>query len=86
MSNASSDLKKSLPWNPWLGIGSAVSIFFIAQVVAIIPVSIIYSLSGNSVSSQGGLSSTIGFQFLEILVVEALVVGLIYLFLRFYKN
>ncbi len=37
-------------------------------------------------SSQGGLSSTIGFQFLEILVVEALVVGLIYLFLRFYKT
>lgn len=69
-----------------MGVGGAVSIFFIAQIIAVVPVGIIYSLSGHSVSGLGDLSYNISFQFLTILAIESIVIGLIYLFLRFYKT
>ncbi len=94
MSNASSDLnlepeitkkRSNVPWNPWLGIGSAISIFFIAQFVAIIPVGILYSLSGHSTENLSGISGNISFQFLLILFIEILTVGSVLLFLRLHK-
>lgn len=84
MLNASSDPAR-VPWNPWLGVGSAVSIFFIAQIVAIIPVSLLYSLSGHPLKNIGNLEDNISLQFLTILTIEFLTVASVFLFLRFYK-
>ncbi|MDB5170782.1 MAG: rane protein of unknown function [Candidatus Saccharibacteria bacterium] len=85
MSNDSSN-QSHVPWNPWLGVGSAIGIFFIAQFLAAIPVGIVYSLTGGSLNNIGDIANNIGLQFLTILVIEALIVGAICLFLRFYKT
>lgn len=95
MSNDSSDqdgptpsveTRSHVPWSPWLGVGSAVSIFFIAQVVAIIPVSFFYAFSGHPLKNIGNVSDNIGFQFLNILTIEVITVACVLLFVRFYKT
>lgn len=95
MSNDSSSLNKTtpspqkpanVPWNAWLGLTSAISIFFVAQLFASIPAGILYELGGGSAVATDTLSSNISYQFLFILVIETLIVGALVLFLKFYKT
>ena len=101
MSNASSEPKpavvtpilvvnaihKKVPWNPILGVVFIIIVFFGAQLLSGIVLSL-YPLVRHWTSAQATswLSNSVEVQFIYILLAEALTVGFIYLFLRFYKQ
>ncbi len=78
--------RPNVPWNPWLGVGSAVSIFFIAEIMATIVVGVLYSLSAHPIKNTAAYSDNIGFQFFTSLAFAVVIVSSIYLFLKHHKT
>ncbi len=76
-----------VPWNPILGVIFIVVVFFGAQLLSGIVLSL-YPLLRHFTSAQASawLSKSVAVQFIYILLAEVLTVGFIYLFLRFYKQ
>jgi membrane protease YdiL (CAAX protease family) len=72
-----------VPWNPWLGVVFIVVIFYASQIFGSLIVSIYPLLRRwSSARSAAWLNNTIAAQFIFVLLAEATVVGLIYLFLK----
>ncbi|HVX56741.1 MAG TPA: CPBP family intramembrane glutamic endopeptidase [Candidatus Saccharimonadales bacterium] len=76
----------SVPWQPWLGVGFVLFIYYAAQIVAGNLILIYPSLRHWSAGRiDDWVNNSVGAQFVFILLAEALSVGAIYLFLRRYK-
>jgi membrane protease YdiL (CAAX protease family) len=98
MSNASSDSytvanvpektagKGVVPWNPWLGILFIIIVYYAAQLLAGILISVYPSLKHwTNAESLQWLRDSVGAQFVFILMAEAFSIGAVYLFLKRYK-
>lgn len=93
MSNASSKTAspaltpaEPVPWNPWWGLVFAVLVFYGAQLLAGILISIYPALrhwSNNQANDW--LNNSVTAQFIFILIAESLTIGAIYRFLKRYK-
>ncbi|HSX45444.1 MAG TPA: type II CAAX endopeptidase family protein [Candidatus Saccharimonadia bacterium] len=76
-----------VPWNTWLALVYAVLVFYAAQLIAGLLVSV-YPVLRHWNSHQAGqwLNSSVGAQFVFVLVAEALTVGAVYLFLKKHRS
>lgn len=78
--------KPWVPWNPWWGVVFALIVFFAAQVVSGVIISIYPALKHWSNShANDWLNNSVTAQFIYILLAESLTVGSVYLFLRHFK-
>ncbi|HEX4774799.1 MAG TPA: CPBP family intramembrane glutamic endopeptidase [Candidatus Saccharimonadales bacterium] len=93
MSNASSkplplltQPVEQVPWNPWGGVVFAVLVFYGAQLLAGIVISI-YPVLRHWSNNQANdwLNNSVVAQFLFILIAESLTIGAIYFFLKRHK-
>jgi membrane protease YdiL (CAAX protease family) len=77
---------KKLPWHPLLAVLFVVAVFFAAQIVASLIVSI-YPLTKHWTAAQGNdwLTSSIWAQFVFVLISEGLILAALYGFLRAYR-
>ncbi len=76
-----------VPWNPWGAVVFAVLVFYGAQIIAAIVISIYPWLHHwTSDEAAAWLKASVGAQFGYILLAESLTLGAIYLFLRRYKQ
>jgi membrane protease YdiL (CAAX protease family) len=91
MSNASSDSggaqPATVPWNPWWAVLFIVIVYYGSQIIGGVLISV-YPLLKHWSHAQATdwLNNSVGAQFAFILVAEASAIGVIYLFLRFYKR
>lgn len=77
-------IRSKVTWNPWLGMAFAVFTFFFAQIAAAVMLSLYTSARGlNETQSNDWLSNSVFGQFLFIVCVEGLIIGCIYVFLKF---
>jgi membrane protease YdiL (CAAX protease family) len=76
-----------VPWSPALAVLFVVFVYFASQIIAGLVVSL-YPLSRGWAHTRAvdWINNSIGAQFAYILMAEALVVGSVYGFLRFYKQ
>ena len=72
-----------VPWSPWLGLVFVLAVFYAAQVLAGLAVSI-YPLfkHWNNAQATAWLNGSVPAQFVFIFLAETLTVGAIYLFLK----
>lgn len=78
---------KGIPWNPWLGLGFAVVVFYGAQLFSGIVVSIYPALKHwSGTQADNWLNNSIVAQFIYIMLAEGITVGALYLFLKHYKR
>jgi membrane protease YdiL (CAAX protease family) len=70
-------------WNPWLGLAFIIVVFFAAQTLAEILVSIYPALKHwSGAHANSWLNNSIGAQFVYVILAESFTVGAVYLFLR----
>jgi membrane protease YdiL (CAAX protease family) len=96
MSNDSSDTstnpakppadKKVVPWKPWLGVLFIVVVYYAAQILAGVLLSVYPGLRHWTDSQTlQWVNDSVGAQFVFVLLAEAFSIGAIYLFLKRYK-
>lgn len=74
-------------WNPWLGVGFIVVVFYLSQLLAGASISVYPLLEGWSNSQANEwLRNSVGAQFLYILLAEALAIGLLWQFLKLFRS
>lgn len=80
-------LSELVPWNPWWGVAFVVIVYYVSQVIASLGI-LAYATFRHwpHAYAVSQLDNSVGVQFVYILAAEALSVGGIYLFLRFYKR
>lgn len=77
-------IRSKVTWNGWLGMVFAIFIFFFAQIVGTILLSLYTGTRGwDEAQANDWLSASVFGQFFFILIVEALIVAGIYFFLKF---
>jgi membrane protease YdiL (CAAX protease family) len=73
----------AVPWNPWLGVLFIVIVYYVAQILSGVVVSIYPSLNNwSDTQAYDWLSDSIYAQFTFILLTEVAAIGAIYLFLK----
>jgi membrane protease YdiL (CAAX protease family) len=76
-----------VPWNPWLGVGYVLVVYYLSQVISALIVSIYPNLKHwSSATANSWLNNSITAQFIYILLAETFTLVSIYFFLRFYKK
>lgn len=74
-------------WNPWLGVVSVISIFYLSQLIAGAGISIYPLVEGWSNSQANEwIQNSVGAQFLYILLAETLAIGSLWQFLRLFHS
>lgn len=83
--NKSADsIRSAVTWNGWLGMIVVVFLFFFAQVVGTVLLSLYTGSRGwNETQANNWLSASVYGQFIFILIVESLIIAGIYFFLKF---
>jgi membrane protease YdiL (CAAX protease family) len=80
------EIRRRVIWNPWVGMAFVIVLFFGAQLLGGVIISIYPLLKGwSNAQANEWLSSSVGGQFAFILITEAITILAIYLFLRIYK-
>jgi len=75
-----------VPWNPWLGVVVALVIFYVAQILSGLIISIYPGLRHWDASvANAWLNNSVTAQFIFILLAESFTVGAVVMFLRLYK-
>jgi membrane protease YdiL (CAAX protease family) len=75
-----------VPWNPWLGLVFVIFVYYAAQIVSGILLSVYPGLRRWTQSETlDWLNNSVGAQFVFILIAEALSIGALYYFLKRYK-
>ncbi|MDB5169583.1 MAG: rane protein of unknown function [Candidatus Saccharibacteria bacterium] len=83
----STDSSKQVPWNPFWAIFYALAVFYAAQIVAGVALSIYPTLFHWSHDRTiNWLSNSVAAQFVFVLLAEALTIGAIYRFIQHYKQ
>jgi membrane protease YdiL (CAAX protease family) len=76
-----------VPWNPWLAVIFVVFVYFLAQFLGGIFISIYPWLKHwDNSRANDWLTNSVPAQFFYVLLAEAITVGAIYLFLRHFKQ
>ncbi len=76
-----------IPWNPWVGVGFVLIVYYVSQVVSALLVSIYPDLKHwSTATADNWLNNSILAQFIYILLAETFTLVAIYLFLRLYKK
>jgi len=89
MSNASSDASEinQVPWRNWIGVTTALSIFFGAQIIGSLLVSLYPYVRGwSQVRAQAWLNDNLTTQLSYLAVVNLLIVAGLWLFIKRYKG
>lgn len=78
--------KSQVLWNPWLAVLVGIFALFGSQIMAGVVLSFYPLIKGwSSVKANNWVDSTIGIEFLLVLLAEALAIAIIYLYLNRYK-
>ena len=80
--NPATKKQSVVPWNPWFGIGFAAVVFYASQLFAGVVVMIYpYAQHWSTTRSTDWLNSSTYAQFVYVLLAEAVMLGLLYLYL-----
>jgi len=77
----------AVPWNPWVGLGFMVAVFYVSQILAGLLLSIYPTVHHwDQAQANLWLAGSVAAQFIFLVMVEALVLTAIYFFLRAYQT
>lgn len=77
----------AIPWNPWLGVAFVVVLYYASQLIGGLLVSIYpFAQHWSHARATDWLNSSVGAQFIYIVLAEVLTLGVLYLFLRKYHR